>query len=673
MPTVSGSPTQSALSVASTAELSGVSVSPFKNGDLAAVDQAGNLPPLYYQLLTRSTAAVDGTTVLYTRESNPANGAPPGTPGRWLLYNPGGGASSNMAGVVVYRQNAPVIGENIYPTFPAAYEASEFGSEIIVDAAYGSPVIGPPGASYDMSGRPLSGTLFIPLGGGGGAVTVQNGVKLQNLNHVSNILQLQSQSLVPVVDEATPFGTSSQVILLSEGSALIGSPTAPFVDVAPGGNAAAIVCEIGGQIGDGTNPAVSIGAGSVLQLILADMGQLQNNAISGPVGSQLNIQVGSTSAQPFAPQPNFLGTLQIGLATSAENLAFDPSAQSNLWNEPTFQNTVAPFTGPQVQAALANLVQREQVFVFRPAATNPSGLVFNDLGQALTAMGQAQSGFPVLEFDAAGTPGGFIQMPPFVHNLPGNVTLRGNLGFGTNPTRLVFGDGVNPSNDAGLTIPTGTIFEDLTIENNNVNFPPIESTGPGGFTYVLRFLGIGSLIDNAPSAGNPMPMVSVSFSQMLVQIEGQWQVQGSVVGAGPRPIFNSTGPIEIDVSDNSSIGPNSLTYGGGTLTIKLAKGASCSFAQSPPITQPNLPSAGIVYLIDGSYIRSFTVADTEGPTQQLIINHNLGTRCPQLLGPYDNLNNFSANTGVNIIDENNLSVTFSGITITGTWTIGVAR
>lgn len=87
MPAVSGSPTQQSTSAGSVAELESIEVDQFKSGDLAAVTVAGVTTT--YLLSTGDTTARNGTSVLYTRNSNPAYvGAANGsTPGRWLRTN----------------------------------------------------------------------------------------------------------------------------------------------------------------------------------------------------------------------------------------------------------------------------------------------------------------------------------------------------------------------------------------------------------------------------------------------------------------------------------------------------------------------------------------------------------------------------------------------------------
>lgn len=662
MALVSNSPQQPITVVNAIEELSGIATGSLATGDQAAVRQGGGLP-MYFALVQESTDPVDGTTVLYTSSSDPLRDG--SGPGRWKLLPSSGGGSGSGAGAVIYRQGA-TPSDNVYPTFPAAYAASEEGSTIIVDGSLGQPVIGPPNTSYDMTLRQLSGPLLIDFGAGNPTTAlVEQGVTLPGLNRVSGILTLQSQSTLPIVTVSEPFGTPIPLMFLSEGSTMSGSPTAPFLDISAGGIAAGIVLQLGGQIGDGTNVAVRVGANSGFQVIMEDQGQVQQNAFEGPATAQVNLQVNATSAQYSTTQPNLLNPVQVSLQTAAENLGFQLNGQDDLWNEPTFTNA-APSPGPQVQGALSNLIRREQVFTLRPGDPNPQGMVFPDLPSLLQAIQNTQgAGFPIIEMDQSANGGNPITFGPGLSSLPNNVTIRGNGGFGASPTAIQFGDGVNAANDSAWGITPGLTLENLSITNRNVSISPFEASGPPNTSYVLTLAGFGVLQDGSPPGGGAVPMFGFTASTFDVDVQGRWQIAGGASGGATRFIFTALTngmTVNLSLASGSSVAPNSLlAQNGGTINVTVDGSTTCSFQQSPAIQNPNMPGAGITYSIGGTFSRSFTAADLgPGPVFSLPINHNLGTRVPLVVGAYSDTGALLGNAGVNVVDENNVTVNLTG-------------
>ncbi len=85
MTAVSGSPTQQSTSVATVAALESVEVDQFQSGDLAFVTETGTT----YLLGAVDNSLRNGTSVLWTRNSNPAYGGDANglSLGRWLRTN----------------------------------------------------------------------------------------------------------------------------------------------------------------------------------------------------------------------------------------------------------------------------------------------------------------------------------------------------------------------------------------------------------------------------------------------------------------------------------------------------------------------------------------------------------------------------------------------------------
>lgn len=83
MPASSGSPSQTKTTVSTVAELESVESAQFTSGDLAFVTGTGE----FFLLGAVDVTQRNGTTVLYTRDSNPTFNGGTAAPGRWLRTN----------------------------------------------------------------------------------------------------------------------------------------------------------------------------------------------------------------------------------------------------------------------------------------------------------------------------------------------------------------------------------------------------------------------------------------------------------------------------------------------------------------------------------------------------------------------------------------------------------
>lgn len=131
-----------------------------------------------------------------------------------------------------------------------------------------------------------------------------DGVTVSELAHVTDVLHFQSNSTSPVI---TISGGGSLLIEVARGSQLRSlAGTTPMMQVDAGATLAFFLVE-GGTLGD-TEPVLNLDAGGVAFPIVYQEGRIEENSITGPVGSFVQLSPKVLSSRISLIQPGFSGS-----------------------------------------------------------------------------------------------------------------------------------------------------------------------------------------------------------------------------------------------------------------------------------------------------------------------------------------------------------------------------
>lgn len=464
---------------------------------------------------------------------------------------------------------------------------------------------------------------------------------------VSQGLRLLSKSHQPIVTAAQP---ASHITLLEEGSAFEtdASATAPFVHVLAGGQFA-VVLNLGGQMhaaGPG-QPVFEIDAAGFAFAIAGEGASVDDYAFSGAgngVVSVISTSASVSQTQGMVPSSNF----QVNLQTQALLEAIDPdfgSGSSLLWNQPTWP----PF-GPNVQAALRNLLRRSLTYLLAPGQP-PDAARFADLASLCAAANQAAPGRRIVLCDFSGV-GGTYSVPPGNYDMGGEALMTVTRAWGTGSTTLDLQDGVHLFGFYD--------WLDLTVRGNASGPGAAPLQNPPGVTAQYSFGGAAGC--GLVSAG-PGPVI-LTQGQARVVLRGRVTVQN----VGPFPVLSTDATLgsalDVEAYDLVAIGSNTLSYDPASAgTVYVSDGATVDFVQFVPGGRL-LAGAVPQYVIEGSFVTAPT-----GPGPVYTIKHSLGTIAP-VVTVYDGTGLLISPLATQVVDENNVDLTL-GPGFVGT--VGVRR
>ena len=212
-----------------------------------------------------------------------------------------GGAGAT--GFVFRPGEAPTL-PNVFETFGAALEAAQAtaGPKVIqIDDSIVKPAVIPAG-DYNLSGITLIGCIEnFNATGDLTEVDLDDGVTFQNLFEVSNVLDIRSNSLSPVI--VTPLNPNLAILLLSRGSTIRSLSGVPLVSV-PTGSFAGIVLDIGAAL---ETDAIELDGGFA-NILCQDLATVQGDAVVGDTGFLFFSLLGKgLNVDPV--QPGFLGSV----------------------------------------------------------------------------------------------------------------------------------------------------------------------------------------------------------------------------------------------------------------------------------------------------------------------------------------------------------------------------
>lgn len=209
----------------------------------------------------------------------------------------------------VYRPGATQE-DNVYPTWAGALEslASAAGPRVLsVDDSLATAFV--PAGTWDLTGIALTGRLTV----GQTELHLLDGARLLNLNRIAQTLTLINDGSTPAV-EAT-VSADIPIVILDTGATIVGAG-APVVNVPPGATFL-VVMLIGGALGDGALPAISIEAGGAVLVLAAALSTVNGSSLTGAgIGF---VQVVSTAANIDTSQPGLVTPLQLGTTIELVN------------------------------------------------------------------------------------------------------------------------------------------------------------------------------------------------------------------------------------------------------------------------------------------------------------------------------------------------------------------
>lgn len=255
-----------------------------------------------------------------------------------LYLNPNamGGNAGSMTSVI-WRPFSPT-GGNAYQSWDEVVDALQQidgPKEIFVDMPQGTTVQMP------------VGNWVLDAGNTGGGVTIKgkftelatppiiqilDGTTIQGLAGFE-YLTIENLSNNPVI--TYPSGVLS-VFRIGLAGILESNGAAPLIEVLTGGQLV-IFTEVGGKLNTGLTESVNLQTGTFAQFIAQTSSSINNNTISGAVGSTLRQRSQNPSAftdtsSQFPTHVNFLGTLQNFIDSSSLQIDYTEN------NAPTLQN-----------------------------------------------------------------------------------------------------------------------------------------------------------------------------------------------------------------------------------------------------------------------------------------------------------------------------------------------
>lgn len=192
-----------------------------------------------------------------------------------------GSGSGGGGHVFVFRPGAVPTSSNVFDTWVGALEAAQSvdGISVLqVDDSIQSPATVPFGV-HDVSGVTLIGTVAnFNLTGVLTLLEIDDGGVLDGLFEVSNVLEIVSNSLSPVVE--APAGALQTILLLNRGSTIRSATGVPFYNVSAAGVLTPVL-NLGGSL---STDAISIDGG-VVAVICQDLANVQFDAVVGGAGA----------------------------------------------------------------------------------------------------------------------------------------------------------------------------------------------------------------------------------------------------------------------------------------------------------------------------------------------------------------------------------------------------
>lgn len=204
---------------------------------------------------------------------------------------------------------------------------------IMVDDSLGTATID---VSTNLEGATLTACIAKLIGGN--VLEIADGVKITGeICSIENQLTLRSVSTTSVIDY------TAGIHILTLFPANLESTTAPMITI--GAGAFLAVSHVGGSIVNaGSEVFDLLDATSILQLFYVGEAELQNETISGVVGSQVGIDIKQPAAVIGQTHTNFIGSLSAANFSLSQQVRFDPAVP-------------ASWTGQQdVKAALDYLI-----------------------------------------------------------------------------------------------------------------------------------------------------------------------------------------------------------------------------------------------------------------------------------------------------------------------------
>ena len=217
----------------------------------------------------------------------------------------------------MFRPGIAPDAPNVFDTWNGALEAAqsvEGVSVLQVDDSVQTPAVVPAGV-HDVSGVTLIGTVEnFNLTGILTVLEIDDGGVLDGLFEVTNVLEIVSNSLSPVVE--APAGALQTILLLSRGSTIRSTTGVPFYDVGAAGILTPVL-NLGGSL---STDAISINGG-VVAVICQDLCNVQSDAIVGPAGT-LFFQLLGKGIGVDPVQPGFAGFVGGNFDSAGGDISF---------------------------------------------------------------------------------------------------------------------------------------------------------------------------------------------------------------------------------------------------------------------------------------------------------------------------------------------------------------
>lgn len=200
-----------------------------------------------------------------------------------------------------------------------------------------------PAGAYDLDNVTFRGN-FLPLGGGGFFITLEDGVTITSLDNfvLDGGIGLVNDSSSPAI--TVPNGDF--VILQVLGNSGISSTNAPMVDIEPGGNFV-VALRDGATVADLGFPVINVqvGAGLAAAALGGVASAVQDNTISGDGAFIRLIQSIAVDIDSGLVQPSFAGIIVDQLFTDARLLGYNPATSGGVLSSTNVQAAIDELAG----------------------------------------------------------------------------------------------------------------------------------------------------------------------------------------------------------------------------------------------------------------------------------------------------------------------------------------